>query len=143
MTDTLTITQSQGPVTVLHLAGKLNAQTQAMLLDTARAQKAAGTSFLLIDLGNVEFITSAGLGALHNIYRLFTPQAAMDAWEKEKHGEPYKSEYMKLASASPSVYYVLNIAGFLQHIPIYREVDEALESFPGRDRRHDDQKGRG
>ncbi|HEX8993512.1 MAG TPA: STAS domain-containing protein, partial [Anaerolineales bacterium] len=117
--DALTITQSQGPVTILHLAGKLDAQTQAMLLDMARAQKAAGARFLLIDLSNVEFVTSAGLGALHNIYRLFTPPSAMEAWEKEKHGEPYKSEYMKLAAASPSVYYVLNIAGFLQNIPIY------------------------
>ncbi len=143
MTDTLTITQTQGPITVLHLAGTLDGQTQSMLLDMARVQKAAGTHFRLLDLGNVEFITSAGLGALHNIYRMFTPQAAVDAWEKEKRGEPYKSEYMKLASASPSVYYVLNIAGFLQHIPIYPGVDEALESFPGRDRRHDDQKGRG
>ena len=140
MTDALTITKSQGLITVLHLAGKLDAQTQAMLLDMARAEKAAGARFLLIDLGNVEFIASAGLGALHNIYRLFTPHAAVEAWEKEKHGEPYKSEYMKLAGASPSVYYVLNIAGFLQNIPIYPDVEGALESFPSRDRRHDDQK---
>ena len=140
MTDALTITKSQGLITILHLAGKLDAQTQAMLLDMARAEKAAGARFLLIDLGSVEFIASAGLGALHNIYKLFTPQAAVEAWEKEKHGEPYKSEYMKLAAASPSVYYVLNIAGFLQNIPIYPDVEGALESFPSRDRRRDDQK---
>ena len=62
----------------------------------------------------MNFITSAGLGALHNIYKLFTPQEEVDTWEQEKHGEPYKSAYFKLAGASPSVYYVLNIAGFLQ-----------------------------
>ena len=140
MTDALTITKSQGPVTVLHLAGKLDAQTQAMLLDMARTEKATGARFLLIDLGNVEFIASAGLGALHNIYRLFTPPSAVEAWEKEKHGEPYKSEYMKLAAASPPVYYVLNIAGFLQNIPIYPDVDGALESFPSLDRRREDRK---
>ncbi len=141
MPNALTITKSQGFVTVLHLAGKLDAQTQDTLMDMARAEKVAGARFLLIDLGHVEFIASAGLGALHNIYRLFTPRAAMEAWEKEKHGEPYKSEYMKLAAASPSVYYVLNIAGFLQNIPIYPDVDGALESFPSLDRRRDDQKG--
>ena len=129
MTDALAITKTEGPVCILHLAGKLDAETQATLLDKARAEKAAGTRFLLIDLQGLDFITSAGLGALHNIYKLFTPQQEIHAWETGNHGEPYKSAYVKLAGASPSVYYVLNIAGFLQNIPIFRDLDGALESF--------------
>lgn len=129
MTDALTITQSGGPVKVLHLAGKLDGQTQSALVDAASAEYAAGTRLLLIDLGSLEFITSAGLGALHNIYKMFTPHSEVEAWENEKHGEPYKSAYLKLAGASPSVYYVLNIAGFLQNIPIYPDLDAALKSF--------------
>ena len=129
MTDTLTITKTEGPVKILHLAGKLDGQTQQALLDVARAEKAAGIRFLLIDLQGVDFIASAGLGALHNIYKLFTPQDEVDRWEQEKHGEPYKSSYFKLAGAAPPVYYVLNIAGFLQNIPIYPDRDAALKSF--------------
>jgi len=129
MAEILTITKTEGPVHILHLAGKLDAETQAMLLDAAREEQAAGTRFLLIDLHKVDFITSAGLGALHNVYKLFTPHEEVDAWEKEKHGEPYKSAYVKLAGASPSVYYVLNIAGFLQNIPIYPDLEGALQSF--------------
>ena len=130
MADILTITKTDGPVRILHLAGKLDGQTQAMLLDEARQEQEAGTRFLLIDLQGLDFITSAGLGALHNIYKLFTPHQDVETWEKEKHGEPYKSTYMKLCGASPSVYYVLNIAGFLQNIPIYPDLDGALKSFP-------------
>ena len=130
MADTLTITITEGPVHVLHLAGKLDAQTQARLVETARAEQEAGTRFLLIELHELEFITSAGLGALHGIYKMFTPQAEVEAWEREQHGEPYKSAYVKLAGASPSVYYVLNIAGFLQNIPIYPDLEGALRSFP-------------
>jgi ABC-type transporter Mla MlaB component len=130
MTDTLTITKTEGPVRILHLAGKLDGQTQAMLLDVARAEQQAGTRFLLIDLQGLEFITSAGLGALHNIYKLFTPHQEVETWEKEKHGEPYRSAYFKLAGASPSVYYVLNIAGFLHNIPLYPDLEGALSSFP-------------
>ena len=130
MTDTLTITKTEGPVRILHLAGKLDGQTQATLLDVARAEQQAGTRFLLIDLQGLEFITSAGLGALHNIYKLFTPPQEVETWEKEKHGEPYRSAYFKLAGASPSVYYVLNIAGFLHNIPIYPDLEGALNSFP-------------
>jgi ABC-type transporter Mla MlaB component len=131
MADTLTITKTDGPVRILHLAGKLDGETQGMLMDAARVEQVAGARFLLIDLENLEFITSAGLGALHNIYRMFTPQDDVLKWNKEKHGEPYKSAYVKLAGASPSVYYVLNIAGFLQNLPIYPNKDDALRSFPG------------
>ncbi len=130
MAETLTITRTEGQVHVLHLAGKLDAETQAALVETAKAQQAAGTRYLLIDLRDLDFITSAGLGALHNIYKMFTPANEVTAWEKQNPGEPYKSAYMKLAGASPGVYYVLNIAGFLQNIPIYADLQGALQSFP-------------
>ncbi len=130
MAETLTITRTEGQVHVLHLAGKLDAETQAALVETAKAQQAAGTRYLLIDLRDLDFITSAGLGALHNIYKMFTPANEVTAWEKQNPGEPYKSAYMKLAGASPGVYYVLNIAGFLQNIPIYPDLQGALQSFP-------------
>ncbi len=130
MADTLKITKSEkGPVKILHLAGKLDGETQAELMDAARVEHAAGTRYLLIDLTHVNHISSAGLGALHNIYKMFTPQQAVDAWEKKNTGEPYKSEFMKVAGASPSVYYVLDIAGFLQNIPIFADLEQGLKSF--------------
>ena len=50
-------------------------------------------------------------------------------WEKDKHGDVYKSPYIKLVGASTNVYYVLNISGFLQNIPIYPNLEDALKSF--------------
>jgi anti-anti-sigma factor len=91
MAGTLTITRTDGQVRILHLAGKLDGETQAALLDAAQEQQAAGTRFLLIDLQKLDFITSAGLGALHNIYRMFTPESEIERWNQENHGEPYKS----------------------------------------------------
>jgi ABC-type transporter Mla MlaB component len=129
MTDKLTISKTSGDVVVLHLGGKLDGQTKEALLAAAQAEHKAGVRFLLIDLENLEMITSAGLGALHNIFKLFTPEEDIEAWDKEKHGEPYKSDYFKLAAAPPSVYYVLNIAGFLNNIPIYPDVPAALAAF--------------
>ncbi len=129
MTETLTITRTEGPVKIFHLAGKLDGQTQPLLLDAAKVEHAAGTRFLLIDLQKLEIITSAGLGALHNIFKIFTPEGEMDTWEMDHRGEVYKSPHVKLAGASTNVYYVLNIAGFIQNIPVYPTVEEALESF--------------
>ncbi len=130
MADTLTITKTEGRVKVLHLAGKLDGQTQEALMGVARAEQAGGTRFLVVDLKDLQMITSAGLGALHNIYKMFTPKADIEAWEKAQHGEPYKSAYFKLAAAPSNVYYVLNIAGFLNNIPIFPDLEAALKSFP-------------
>jgi hypothetical protein len=59
---------------------------------------------------------------------LFTPEG--DAAILHKHKEqPYKSPYFKLVCPNPQIYYVLNIAGFLQNIPIYNNLDEAAASF--------------
>jgi ABC-type transporter Mla MlaB component len=130
MTDNLTITKTEGRVMVLHLGGKLDGQTNTSLFEAAKAAQAAGTRFLVLDLHDLQMITSAGLGTLQHIFRLYTPQAEIEAWDKEKHGEPYKSDYFKLAAAPANVYYVLNIAGFLNNIPIYPDLHSALGSFP-------------
>lgn len=129
MADTLTITKTEDRVLILHLAGRLDSQTRSLLLDEARQALESGVHFLLIDLQGLEMITSAGLGTLHNIYKLFTPVEEIKAWEQEKHGEPYKSSYFKLAGAPANIYYILNIAGFLNNIPIYPSTEQALESF--------------
>ncbi len=130
MADMLTITKTPGRVVILHLTGKLDGQTHDTLVEAAKLELAAGTRFLLIDLQRLEMITSAGLGALNGIYRLFTPTEEIEAWKDGKRGEPYKSAYFKLAAAAPNIYYVLNIAGFLSNIPIYPNLEDALKSFP-------------
>ena len=129
MTEGLIIRKSVDQVLVLHLGGMLDGQTHEMLYNAARTEHEAGAKFLVLDLHELEVITSAGLGTLHNIFKLFTPRSEIEAWEKEKHGEPYKSAYFKLAAAPSNIYYVLNIAGFLSNIPVYPDLPAALESF--------------
>ena len=131
MTEGLQITKTDGKVLVMHLGGMLDGQTHEALYSAARAEYDAGVRQLVLDLKELEVITSAGLGALHNIYKLFTPKAEIEAWEKGKHGEPYKSAYFKLAAAPSNIFYVLNIAGFLSNIPVYPDLPGALASFPG------------
>jgi anti-anti-sigma regulatory factor len=122
--------QGDVPVTILHLSGHLHGNTERELLDRARQAQEDGSKYLLLDLSNVEVLTSAGLRAIHNIFNLFTPQS--DREIIREHGEePYKSPYFKLVCPNPNIYYVLNIAGFLQNILIYNDIDEAIRSFTG------------
>jgi anti-anti-sigma regulatory factor len=126
----ITASQIQGevPVTILHLSGHLHGTTERELLDRARQAQEDGSKSLLLDLSGVEVLTSAGLRAIHNIFNMFTPKGDRDVIRK--HGdEPYKSPYLKLVCPNPDVYYVLNIAGFLQNILIYNNMDEAVNSF--------------
>lgn len=126
----ITASQIQGdvPVTILHLNGHLHGNTESELLDRARQAKEDGSKYLLLDLSEVEVLSSAGLRAIHNIFNLFTPQS--DVQIIKQHGaEPYKSPYFKLVCPNPDVYYVLNIAGFLQNILIYNNMEDAASSF--------------
>ena len=131
MTEGLSITKSPGKVLVMHLQGTLDGQTHEMLYKAAQAEHEAGVRQLVLDLHELHVITSAGLGAVHNVYKLFTPKAEIDAWETQKRGEPYKSAYFKLAAAPSNIYYVLNISGFLNNIPIFPDLPAALEPFSG------------
>ena len=126
----ITASQIEGavPVTILHLSGHLHGNTESQLLDQARQAQANGSKYLLLDLSGVEVLTSAGLRAIHNIFNLFTPQSDVEIIRQ--HGEePYKSPYFKLVCPNPDVYYVLNIAGFLQNLLIYNNMEEAVKSF--------------
>ena len=106
------------PVTILHLRGWLDAQSEELLLKAAREAHDAGTRFLLIDLAEVDTLTSAGMRAMQKVYRLFTSE--------EEH---FKVARVKLCNAPPQVYHVLGITGFLQNIPNYETMQSALASF--------------
>lgn len=129
MTGLLKITKTEGAVLVLSFEGHLDVKTENLAVENARAALEAGARFLLIDLHGVEMITSAGLRALHTIYKMFTPNEEAQAWHVDHMNETFKSPYFKLASPSSQVHYVLSIAGFLQNIPIYPTLREALDSF--------------
>ncbi len=131
MTDSLSITSSQAEskanVTVFHLSGTLDAASENDLYEQACQAFDSGVHYLLLDMGNLTHISSAGLRALHNIFKKCTPEGEFETGRES--GEPYKSPYFKLAGASPNVYSVLNLAGFLHNIPFYPTMEDALKSF--------------
>ena len=120
--------EGETPVTILNLSGHLHGDTESQLMDRVRQIHRDGSRRLLLDLSGVEVLTSAGLRAIHNIFNLYTPRTDI-ALINEHMEEPYKSPYFKLVCPNPNIYYVLNIAGFLQNILIYNDVDEAVHSF--------------
>ena len=129
MTDKLKITITDGEIPVLHVAGNLDGETENLLVTEATTLFNAGKKNLIIELSKVDIISSAGLRAIHVIYKMFTQQADMEKWQSEHAGETFKSPYLKLAQPSSQVHYVLSMAGFLQNIYIFPTLAETINSF--------------
>ena len=106
------------PVTVFRLRGWLDAQSEEQLLEAARTAYDGGARYLLIDMRDLDTLTSAGMRALQKVYQIFTPK-----------GEQFNLAHLKLCNAPPQIYNVLGITGFLQNIPMYESENAALESF--------------
>jgi anti-anti-sigma factor len=110
--------QADVPVTILHLRGWLDAQGEMQLLEEARKASDGGAQYLLIDMSEVDTLTSAGMRALQKVYMIFTPRE-----------NQLKVAHLKLCNAPPQIYNVLGVTGFLHQIPMYESIDSALESF--------------
>ena len=106
------------PVSVFHLRGWLDAQSEEQFLGAARDAYTKGARNLLLDLGEVDTLTSAGMRAIQKVYKIYTPE-----------GEQFKVVRVKMCNAPPQIYHVLGITGFLQNIPNYESIQAALDSF--------------
>lgn len=109
--------QARVPVTVFRIGGWLDAQSEEQFLETARLAHDEGARYLLIDMSDLDTLTSAGMRAIQKVYQMFTPP-----------GED-KAVRLKLCNAPPQIYNVLGITGFLQNIPMYESMASALDSF--------------
>jgi anti-anti-sigma factor len=110
--------QADVPVTVFRLRGWLDAQSEEQLLEAARTTYDSGARYLLIDMTELDTLTSAGMRALQKVYQIFTPKE-----------DQFKMAHLKLCNAPPQIYNVLGITGFLQNIPMYESQDAALRTF--------------
>lgn len=122
MRTVLTITservQARVAITVFHLNGWLDAQSENQFVEAAQTEYDNGARYLLVDLSQIEGITSAGIRAVQKANRIFLPDGAL-----------YKTAPVRLAGAPPQIIQVLGITGFLQNLPLYENVQVAIQSF--------------
>ncbi len=111
-------TQEKPVVTIFYLRGWLDAQSEEQLLAAAREAYDGGSRYLLLDMAEIDTLTSAGIRALHRTYKFYT-----------HNDEHFKVARVKMCNAPPQVYHVLALTGFLKSIPNYESAQAALDSF--------------
>ena len=123
------------PVTVLHVAGRVDYTNYSQLIDKARELFLGGTEYLLLDLEACDFLSSSGLFALHSIALIVHNLAPLDqeqGWESRRkltsEDREFKEKF-KIVHAQPNVMRTLDLAGFLSLFDVYSDMQEALEEF--------------
>lgn len=131
------VSQEQGnvPVSVIHIKGDLDASSYLELVNTAQKLYNAGVRSLLLDLTDLDFISSAGLASLHIVTKLFRGEKtdSEDGWgtykEIDRDREAGMQSHVKLLNPSADIDNVLETVGFKQFFEVYTDLNEAVQSF--------------
>jgi len=114
--------QAQGnvEVTILRVEGDIDAATHKSLQDKGTEVINAGATHIILDLGGVKYMGSAGFRAIHAMSNMLGDGAAAGL---------SKSPYLKLLNPTDAVARVIKTLGFDVYLDIYQDRDEAINSF--------------
>lgn len=124
--------QGRKPITVFRIRGEINVASYQQLEQQAREAHAAGMRDLLLDLSGVTYVSSAGIRALDNIFKLLrtdAPEESSEAMQRGLRDGTFKSPHLKLLNLTPRVLDALTIAGVDMLMEIHHNYQDALASF--------------
>jgi anti-anti-sigma factor len=124
--------QARVPVTVFRLKGDVDGKTYEQLQNLAAEAHRSGARNLLLDLGGVDYMSSAGLRALNTIFNLLRSEPSELDDQNMTRGirdGTYKSAHLKLLKPSANVLKVLQTSGMDMFLEIYTKESEALAAF--------------
>ena len=134
----ITVSNEHGkiPVTVLELDGQLDGQNYQELIAKARELYEAGARNILLDLGKLTYISSAGLVSLHTIALMLRGEPTPDpelGWAAVKSADRSRQAglqpHIKLLNPRPEVASVLEMVGFSTFFESFTDREKAIQSF--------------
>jgi anti-sigma B factor antagonist len=106
-------TRRNGDVTVVAVVGSVDAVTTPRLAEALEAELEVGNHDLVVDLSDVDYMSSAGLRAV-----LATVKRARAAG-----GD------LRLAAVQPAVFKVFELSGFTSIVRFFDHADDAATSY--------------
>jgi anti-anti-sigma regulatory factor len=134
----ITVDQAQGrvPITVLAIHGDLDASNYEQVIEKARELYAAGARHLLIDFGDMPFMGSSGVVAIHSVALLMRgeqppdPQAGWQAFHSIDDARAGGGQsQVKLLNPQPKVSRTLQMTSMSDFFEIYTDMQAAIASF--------------
>lgn len=123
------------PVTTIRLQGDLDGSNYLELIAAAKTAQQNGARHLLLDLGGVPYMSSAGLVALHSSVQLLRgeqppdPSAGWSALKSVAVNATVTQQLVKLLNPQPRVTRTLEMSGMNVFFEIYADEAAALASF--------------
>lgn len=127
----VSIEQEREPVAVMRLRGEINASNFMEIVDKARELYDNPARSLVIDLGEVTGISSAGQVAIHKIALIYSG-AAHKVEEGENPDFTHSSnarKRVKLLDPRPEVEKTIENAGLKLFFKVFSDLESAIRSF--------------
>ena len=133
----ITVTTAEGkvPVTVVKPHGNLDSSTYKELVNEGRKLIGEGAQHLLIDLGDVPFMSSAGMMSIHSLALMLrgdrpsSSKAGRSARGSNTPGQAAAGEHVKLLTPQEGVRRSFEKAGLAQFFEIFDDLESAIASF--------------
>ncbi|MEK6221390.1 MAG: STAS domain-containing protein [Chloroflexota bacterium] len=117
-------------VTVHHLNGTF--RRNEPLEESVQAAYDAGARLMVIDFKGVDYMSSAGLRAIHYSFTLLRSGESKEESDKVRQGiqdGSYTSPQLKLSNVNDRVMEVFSLTGYDMFLDIFDSLEEALASF--------------
>jgi len=130
----VSIQNGRVPVTIVHVAGNLDSNGYPAFQSKADELIKGGTRFMLVDLSDVPFMSSAGLRALQNIFNQLRKLHSDEELNDEEmykgiRAGTYKSPHLKILGLSANVKQAFELSGFDTFIETFTDLKKAIASF--------------
>jgi anti-anti-sigma factor len=122
----ITTSQLQGrvPVTVFHIQGVVDSSTYQEFTENMRKAVEGGAEYLLLDLADVPFMSSAGIRSLNE-----TSLYLRKKFPQDMAGKDTRSKHLKLLNPRGRVQDVLKMSGVGMFFETYSNLEKAVASF--------------
>lgn len=128
--------QVKAPVTILSLKGELDASNFELLIEQAKSCHAAGSRNFLIDMSELNFMSSSGLVALHSIVLITRgeqPPEMSSGWSVfhsiELDMDSGIQVHVKILNPQPKIHQTLKKTGMDHFFMVFTDRQAAIQSF--------------
>lgn len=136
MQMTINYPNEDQPLAILAINGELDASNFQDLIAKGKELYQAGIQHLLLDLGEMPFMSSSGVVALHSLILMLRGQAPHDVqagWEAfhaiDRERGTGSQDYVKLLNPQPKITLTLQKTGLDEFFETYTDLPTALASF--------------